>query len=47
MKAGMLAYLQGYAPAVCVEFARKTLQEHVRPTFEEVEEMTGNLAPPA
>ena len=46
MKAGMLAYLQGYAPAVCVEFARKTLQEHVRPTFQEVEEMTANLAPP-
>ena len=33
MKAGMLAYLNGYAPAVCVEFARKILESDVRPTF--------------
>lgn len=38
MKAGILAYLQGYAPQVCVEFARKTLFSHERPTFAEVEE---------
>ncbi|MBM3570621.1 MAG: flagellar motor stator protein MotA [Alphaproteobacteria bacterium] len=38
IKAGILAYLQGYAPQVCVEFARKTLFSHERPTFAEVEE---------
>lgn len=38
MKQGLLAHLQGYAPAVSVEFARKTLYSHERPTFTEVEE---------
>jgi chemotaxis protein MotA len=38
MKAGLLAYMQGYAPSVAVEFARKTLFEHERPSFYEVEE---------
>ncbi|SLN44492.1 flagellar motor stator protein MotA [Oceanibacterium hippocampi] len=42
MKRGMLAYLQGYAPAVAVEFARKTLYSHERPTFAEVEEASSN-----
>jgi chemotaxis protein MotA len=40
IKAGLVAYLQGYAPAVCVEFARKALYSSVRPTFYEVEEAT-------
>ena len=43
MKAGMLAYLNGYAPAVCVEFARKALESDVRPTFYEVEEAVSAL----
>jgi chemotaxis protein MotA len=38
MKTGLLAHLQGYAPAVSVEFARKTLYSHERPSFTEVEE---------
>jgi chemotaxis protein MotA len=38
MKAGLLAYMQGYAPAVAVEFARKILYAHERPSFYEVEE---------
>jgi chemotaxis protein MotA len=38
MKAGILAYMQGYAPAIAVEFARKALESDVRPTFYEVEE---------
>ena len=42
MKAGLIAYVQGYAPAVCVEFARKALLSGVRPTFYEVEEATQN-----
>ena len=45
MKAGLLAHLQGYAPAVSVEFARKALASNVRPTFLEVEEATGELQP--
>ena len=43
MKAGMLAHLHGYAPAVSVEFARKALFPHVRPDFYEVEETTSAL----
>ena len=42
MKAGLIAYVQGYAPAVCVEFARKALMSTERPTFFEVEEATQN-----
>jgi len=37
IKAGLLAHLQGCAPAVSVEFARKSLLSTVRPTFYEVE----------
>ena len=43
IKAGIIAHMQGYAPQVSVEFARKTLNSNVRPTFAEVEEMVGNL----
>ncbi|WP_298725249.1 flagellar motor stator protein MotA [uncultured Ferrovibrio sp.] len=43
MKAGLLAHLQGYAPAVSVEFARKSLMSNVRPTFYEVEEATSKV----
>ena len=43
MKSGILAYLNGYAPAVYVEFARKALESDVRPTFYEVEEATSAL----
>jgi len=38
IKAGLIAYLSGYSPAVCVEFARKALLSNVRPSFYEVEE---------
>jgi chemotaxis protein MotA len=38
MKAGLIAYVQGYSPAVCVEFSRKALLSNVRPSFFEVEE---------
>jgi len=37
IKSGILAYMQGYAPAVAVEFARKALNSDVRPSFYEVE----------
>jgi chemotaxis protein MotA len=45
IKAGLLAYLNGYAPAVAVEFARKALLSNVRPSFYEVEEATAALPP--
>ena len=38
-KVGIIAHMQGYAPQVSVEFARKALNSNVRPTFTEVEEM--------
>jgi chemotaxis protein MotA len=38
IRAGLLAHMQGYPPAVSVEFARKALLSEVRPTFYEVEE---------
>ena len=43
MKAGLLAYMQGYAPAVNVEFPRKTLFAHERPSFYDVEEAVAEL----
>jgi len=43
IKAGLIAHMQGYAPQVSVEFARKSLSGGVRPTFAEVEEMIGEL----
>ena len=47
IKAGMLAHLHGYAPAVSIEFARKTLFSETRPDFYEVEETTQALPPAA
>lgn len=47
MKAGLLAHMAGYAPAVSIEFARKALMSEVRPTFIEVEQSTANLQPAA
>ncbi|MCX8505469.1 MAG: flagellar motor stator protein MotA [Alphaproteobacteria bacterium] len=45
IKAGVLAHMQGYAPAVSVEFARKALISDVRPTFYEVEQTVSSLPP--
>ena len=44
MKAGLMAYMQGYAPAVSVEFARKILYAHERPTFYDVEDAGRRIA---
>lgn len=43
IKSAILAYLNGYAPAICVEFARKTIIHDIRPTFIEVEEAINEL----
>lgn len=37
IKAGIIAHMQGYAPQVSIEFARKTIPGHLRPTFAELE----------
>ena len=42
IKVGIIGHMQGYAPQVSVEFARKTLNSDVRPTFAEVEDMIQN-----
>ena len=43
IKTGLIGHMQGYAPQVSVEFARKSLAHDVRPTFAEVEEMVAEL----
>ena len=43
MKAGLLAHVQGHAPSISIEFARKALMSDVRPTFYEVEQAVGRL----
>jgi chemotaxis protein MotA len=43
MKVCILAFLQGCAPQVSVEFGRKVLDHDVQPTFMEVEEATNNV----
>ncbi|MBX6367798.1 MAG: flagellar motor stator protein MotA [Rhodospirillales bacterium] len=45
IKAAILAYMQGYAPSVAIEFARKALASDVRPTFYEVESAVEALPP--
>ncbi len=42
IKVALLAHMQGNAPAVSVEFARKALLGEVRPSFYEVEEAVEN-----
>ncbi len=46
LKVGILAHLQGFAPAISVEYARKAIQSDVRPSFTEVEEATQVLPAP-
>ena len=38
IKMVLLASMSGYAPQVAIEFGRKTLDAHVRPSFRELEE---------
>lgn len=45
IKAGLLAHMQGYAPQVSIEFARKILPDELRPSFQELEETVTNLPP--
>ncbi len=43
IKAGILAYLNGYAPIVAVEFVRKNIESEYRPSFAELEAATQDL----
>jgi chemotaxis protein MotA len=43
LKIGLLAHLQGFAPSISIEYARKALLSEVRPSFTEVEEATQAL----
>ena len=43
IKTAIIGHMQGYAPQISVEFARKSLPSEFRPTFAEVEDMIGNL----
>jgi len=43
IKIGLIAHLRGCAPAISVEFARKSLLSEVRPSFYEVEEMVNKI----
>ena len=45
IKAGLLAHVAGYAPAISIEFARKGLLSKDRPSFFEVEEAVAALPP--
>lgn len=45
IKSCLLAHMMGYAPQVSIEFGRKTLSPHIRPSFREVEDAVTNLAP--
>ncbi len=47
IKVGLLSFLQGTAPQVAVEFARKFLPHEVQPTFQELEEKLNTITPPA
>jgi chemotaxis protein MotA len=46
LKIGLLGHLQGYAPSVSIEYARKAIGSDIRPTFAEVEEATSQLPAP-
>lgn len=42
IKNGIIAHMQGYAPQVSIEFARKVIPSHVRPSFAELEDAIQN-----
>lgn len=44
MKAAILSHMQGYAPRISIELARKTLTPAVKPSFEELEVAIGDLS---
>ncbi len=47
IKTCLIAYLNKYPPAIAVEFARKSIPVHLRPSFYDVEQKVSELPPPA
>ena len=47
IKVGVIAFLNGAAPQVAVEFSRKLLPHHVQPSFLELEEKLNELPSPS
>ena len=43
MHVGIIAYLNGYAPIIAVEYARKSLDTDIRPSFAELEKTVMSL----
>jgi chemotaxis protein MotA len=43
MKTAMIAHIQGNAPVVSVEFARKIVPGNLRPSFKEMDEAINSL----
>lgn len=43
IKAALIAHINEAAPAIVVEYARKNLEEHLRPDFAEIEELLSQL----
>lgn len=46
IKAGLIAHLNGYAPSISIEYARKAINSDLRPSFIEMEEATAQLPAP-
>lgn len=47
VRAAIVANVSGYAPAIAIEFARKLIPTHLRPTFSEVEEACSEAPAPS
>ena len=45
IKSSILAHVQGNAPQVTVEYCRKLVPSHFRPTFEEVDQLINSAVP--
>lgn len=45
IKAGLMAHMNGFAPSISIEYARKVLTSDVRPSFIELEEAVNELPP--
>jgi chemotaxis protein MotA len=43
IRAGLVAYLNGQAPIIAIEFARKNIDPMLRPSFNELEQATQEL----
>ena len=47
IKAALIAHMQGHSPSIAIEFARKTLFSHERPSFAELEEAVSTVPLPS